>query len=182
MPAATETALWRLLHAEQQTNNAGSYRYDLSKVENLALETIHGGSATGPVTGGNLAMLNSTMGTPAEVETAGRILFLEDVSERLYRIDRYLTQLRLAGKFESVAGVLLGTFSFDEGDQADSASEINAFLTEFFTNLGVPVLSGFPAGHEHYNLTLPMGGQIKLDADKRQVTLLENCVVTGEAC
>ena len=178
MPAATETALWRLLHAEQQTTSAGDYQYDLSKVEDLALETIHGGTATGPVTGGNLAMLNSTMGTPAEVETAGRILFLEDVSERLYRIDRYLTQLRLAGKFESVAGVLLGTFSFDEGDQADSKAEINAFLTEFFADLGVPVLAGFPSGHERYNLTLPMGGQIKLDADNQQVTLLENCVAT----
>ena len=59
------------------------------------------------------------LGTPFEIETTGRILFLEDVSERVYRIDRYLSQLRLAGKFDSLAGVLLGSFSYDEGDQAD---------------------------------------------------------------
>ena len=58
----------------------------------------------------------------------------------------------------------------------EKPSDVAAFLAEFFANIGVPVLAGFPAGHDRYNLTLPMGGRIKLDADQQQVTLFENCV------
>lgn len=179
MSAANQTALWRLLLADQQSPIASGYTYDFSDVKDSSLQTIRGGTAEGELTGGNLAMLNSTMGTPDEVDTAGRILFLEDVSERLYRIDRYLTQLRLAGKFDSVAGVLLGSFSYDEGDDADKPNDVAAFIEEFFAGMNVPVLAGFPAGHDQYNLTLPMGGRIKLDADRRTVTLLENCVAAA---
>jgi muramoyltetrapeptide carboxypeptidase len=179
MSTANQTALWRILLADQQSTSAAGYSYDLSTVEQLSLQPINGGSAVGDLTGGNLAMLNSTMGTADEVHTDGKILFLEDVGERLYRIDRYLTQLRLAGKFVSVAGVLLGSFSYDEGDQEDKPSDIAAFLSEFFANIGAPVLTGFPAGHARYNLTLPMGGRIKMDADAGQVTLLENCVTSA---
>jgi muramoyltetrapeptide carboxypeptidase len=179
MPAANQSTLWRLLLADQQSPIDTGYAYDLSTVEQLSLQTLNGGTATGELTGGNLAMLNSTMGTPDEVETDGKILFLEDVSERLYRIDRYLTQLRLAGKFDSVAGVLVGSFSYDDGDQEDKPGDIAAFISEFFSNVGVPVLTGFPAGHDRYNLTLPMGGRINMDADRQQVTLLENCVTAA---
>ena len=176
MPAATETALWRLLHAEQQTNSAGAYQHDLSIVEDLALRSIRNGVATGRLTGGNLAVLSGMLGTPFEIETAGCILFLEDVSERLYRIDRYLSQLRLAGKLQSLAGVLLGSFSYDADDQPEKQSDVAALMDECFAPLGVPVLAGFPAGHDRFNLALPMGGRIKIDADAGQVTLLENYV------
>ncbi len=179
MPTANQTALWRILLADQQSTGPTRYSYDLTSVDQLSLQTINGGTAEGELTGGNLAMLNSTMGTSDEVQTDGRILFVEDVSERLYRIDRYLTQLRLAGKFQSVAGVLLGSFSYDEGDQEDKPSDIAAFLSEFFANIGVPVLAGFPAGHDRYNLTLPMGSRIELDADSQQISLLENCVASA---
>jgi muramoyltetrapeptide carboxypeptidase len=179
MPAANEAALWRAVLADDQAEGATGYTFDVSALEDTALRPIRGGVATGRLTGGNLAVLCGLMGTPFEIETGGRILFLEDVGERLYRIDRYLSQLRLAGKLNSVAGVLLGSFSYDEGEQADDQSEIAALCTEFFDEPGVPVLAGFPAGHETFNLTLPIGGLVKLDADAGQVTLLENCVVTG---
>jgi muramoyltetrapeptide carboxypeptidase len=177
IPAANQTALWRMIIADQQSAVDNGYPYDFGGVNELSVRTIRGGSAVGELTGGNLAMLSGMMGTPDEVDTAGRILFLEDVSERLYRIDRYLTQLRLAGKFDSVAGVLLGGFSYEADDKPEKQSDVAAFLDEFFAPLNVPVLAGFPAGHEEFNLTLPMGGRIKLDADQQRVTLLENCVV-----
>ncbi len=176
MSAANQTALWRMIAADQQSTIGSGYQYDFRDVSDLSLRTICGGSAVGELTGGNLAMLSGTMGTPDEVDTTGRVLFLEDVSERLYRIDRYLTQLRLAGKFDSVAGVLLGSFSYDADDQPEKPSDVAAFLDEFFSTIKVPVLAGFPAGHDKFNLTLPMGGRIKLDADGQRVTLLENCV------
>jgi muramoyltetrapeptide carboxypeptidase len=119
------------------------------------------------------------MGTPFEVETAGRILFLEDISERAYRIDRYLSQLKLAGKLSAVAGVLLGTFSYEEGEKADNQSDIHALFKEYLEPLGVPVIAGFPAGHERYNLALPMGALVALDSDAGQVMVLEDCVVAS---
>jgi muramoyltetrapeptide carboxypeptidase len=176
MPAASQTALWRLLMADQQASIGSGYIYDVGDVEPLSLRTIVSGCAVGELTGGNLAMLSGTMGTPDEVDTKDKILFLEDVSERLYRIDRYLTQLRLAGKFDSVAGVLLGSFSYDANDEAEKQSDIAAFLGEFFATMRSPVLAGFPAGHEKFNLALPFGGRIRLDADQQRIMLLENCV------
>jgi muramoyltetrapeptide carboxypeptidase len=179
MPSPNEDALWRVVLADDQTTNERKYLFDLQETEQAILKSIHGGTSTGRLTGGNLAVLAGMMGTPYEMETSGRILFFEDIGERLYRIDRYLSQLRLAGKFNSLAGVLLGSFSYDEVDQTDDQSEIAALCIEFFADLGIPVLAGFPAGHETFNLTLPIGGLIKLDADAGQVTLLENCVAAG---
>jgi muramoyltetrapeptide carboxypeptidase len=171
-----EDALWRAVLADNRAANEYPYPFDLQGTGQATLKPVHSGTGTGRLTGGNLAVLAGMMGTPYEMETSGRILLLEDIGERLYRIDRYLSQLRLAGKFNTVAGVLLGRFSNDEGDQTEDQSEIAALCTEFFADLGVPVLAGFPAGHETFNLTLPIGALIKLDADAGTVTLLESCV------
>ncbi len=175
MPAANEAALWRAVSAFSLNkgrcdHNSGTkapspcplpegegYSFELGEMQGVKLQPICGGVASGRLTGGNLAVLSGLMGTPFEIETAGRILFLEDVSERLYRIDRYLSQLRLAGKLESAAGVLVGTFSYDAEDEPESESDVAALLEEYLKPLGVPVLAGFPAGHTQHNLTLPMG-------------------------
>jgi muramoyltetrapeptide carboxypeptidase len=179
MPAANEAALWRaMLEPDDQqarTSTAPSgYTYDITGVENADLQPICSGVATGRLIGGNLAVMSGVVGTPFEVETAGRILFLEDISERAYRIDRYLSQLKLAGKLATVAGVLLGTFSYEEGERADEQSDIQAVFKEYLGHLGVPVLAGFPAGHDQYNLALPMGALVKVDANQLSVTVCES--------
>jgi len=176
MPPASERALWRTLLADEQVPAGNETPIDFAGTDTSQLRTIYRGVCSARLTGGNLAVIAGMMGTTYEMQTAGRILFLEDVSERCYRLDRYLSQLRLAGKLNELAGVLLGTFSYDDGDQADDPAEIAALCDEFFAGLGIPVLAGFPAGHAEFNLTLPIGGLIQLDADARQVTLLENCV------
>jgi muramoyltetrapeptide carboxypeptidase len=181
MPAPNEAALWRTILNAHQTAAEAGFSYDIASVEGAALRPIRSGTATGPLTGGNLAVLCGMLGTPFEIETAGHILFLEDVSERPYRIDRYLMQLRLAGKLHDVAGVLLGDFSYDEADPAAYAADVSALLDEFFAQLNVPVLAGFPAGHNPINLALAIGGQFQLDADNQQVTLLETCVQNSQA-
>ena len=179
MPTANEAALWRavLSRAERPAGmpaNDGGYAFDFAGVEELDLQSICPGIATGQLIGGNLAVIAGVVGTPFEIDTAGSILFMEDISERAYRIDRYLSQLKLAGKLSSVAGVLLGTFSYDEGEQADEASAIRALFKEYLEPLGVPVLAGFPAGHERYNLALPMGAQVTIDAHNKSVRVCEN--------
>ena len=188
MPAANELALWQNLCGQAAANSLLSdvghatapanttYSYDAHCSVNDAPHTIRGGIATGQLIGGNLAVLCGMLGTPFEIQTRGRILFLEDIGERLYRIDRYVTQLQLAGKLNEVVGVLLGDFSYDATDQQEDPTDVARFLEQFFSPLGVPVLAGFPAGHEAINLTLPIGGLIELDADAGRVTLLESPV------
>ena len=180
MPAPNEAALWRAVSASESGSQSGfvppkggGYQFDLPGIENLALNPIAGGIAAGRLTGGNLAVLAGVIGTPFDIETAGCVLFLEDISERAYRIDRYLSQFKLAGKLSTVAGVLLGDFSYDEGDKADEQKDILTVFQEYLGPLGVPVLAGFPAGHERFNLTLPMGAQVRLDADQRSFTVCE---------
>ena len=178
MPAANEAALWQAVLARNEQKQGGSttdrgYTYDFGNVDNANLQPICPGVATGRLIGGNLAVMCGVVGTPFEVETTDRVLFLEDISERAYRIDRYLSQLKLAGKLATVAGVLLGTFSYEEGEKADKQSDIHAVFKEYLGDLGVPVLAGFPAGHDRYNLALPMGAQVKIDADQKSVTVCE---------
>jgi muramoyltetrapeptide carboxypeptidase len=187
MPRANEAALWRAVMAhlpfplgegrgEGPLPEGEGYRFDFAGVDDTELQSIRGGVARGRLTGGNLAVVCGLMGTPYEIQPAGRILFLEDVSERLYRIDRYLAQLSLAGKLQSAAGVLFGTFSYEENEPAESHESISALLDEYCGRLKTPVLAGFPAGHAKYNLTLPMGARVELDSDHLCVKAVEEPV------
>lgn len=114
------------------------------------------GIASGRLLGGNLAVLASCLGTPAMPDLAGSILFLEDVGEEPYRVDRYLAQLRHAGQLDRVAGLLLG--SFTEADNCE------AVLADHLHRIGCPLLAGWPSGHGQPNHPLPLGLRVELDA------------------
>lgn len=144
------------------------------------LRAIRPGKAAGRLIGGNLTLISTTMGTPFEIDTRGAILFLEDVGEEPYRIDRMLTQLRLAGKLEQAAGIIFG-------DCVDcSPSDYKPFVAAGFSlgevldailgNLKVPVLSGLTIGHVEDQLTLPLGTMAVLDADAGTIELKESGV------
>ncbi len=138
------------------------------------LRVLARGRATGRLVGGNLSLLAATTGTPDALEPAGRILFLEDVGEAPYRVDRMLQQLENAGLLDGLAGVLLGQFTMRERVDPRPAPtpagrpprvRTHADVFEgFFAGRGVPVIGNFPAGHVRGNLTLPLGGLIELDA------------------
>jgi muramoyltetrapeptide carboxypeptidase len=119
------------------------------------------GTATGPVIGGNLTVLCHLLGTPFAPGFAGHILFLEDVGEAPYRIDRTLTQMRMAGALEGVRAVALGDFE-NCGDPA----VIGRIFAEAFSKDRIPILAGIAAGHGKKNLTLPIGPTATLDADR----------------
>ncbi|WP_028315550.1 S66 peptidase family protein [Desulfatibacillum aliphaticivorans] len=123
------------------------------------------GSAAGLLAGGNLATLCHLAGTPFQPDFAGKIVFLEDVGEAPYRIDRMLTHLRLCGMLNGMSGILLGSF-YNCGEDG----EIRRVLADRLGGLGVPVLGGFPAGHGPENKTFPMGTPVKLDADQASLT------------
>ena len=132
-----------------------------------------GGTARGRLVGGNLTLICATLGTPYALQPRGAILFVEDVNEAPYRVDRSLSQLRLAGVLDDVAGVVVGSFS--SRDPAD-AVELDRVLREAFGKLKVPVIVKFPVGHTPINATLPHGGLVELDADRSLLRLLEDPV------
>jgi muramoyltetrapeptide carboxypeptidase len=117
-----------------------------------------GGRAEGVLTGGNLTLLTSLLGTPYAPEpAAGAIAFLEDVGEAPYRVDRMLTQLLQAGWFDEVAGIVLGTWT--------GCGDLDAVFADRLAPIGVPILAGVPVGHGPRQLTLRLGAGATLDAD-----------------
>ncbi len=132
--------------------------------------TLHGGRAVGRLTGGNLALVAALIGTPYAASLDGAILLLEDVGEAVYRIDRMLRQLRLAGALRGLRGIVFGAFT-DRGDEAD-ALPLDDVLQETADALAVPCIAGAPIGHIDDQWTLPLGAMAELDADARRVSVL----------
>jgi muramoyltetrapeptide carboxypeptidase len=138
------------------------------------LETWVPGLAEGELTGGCLAIIAESLGTRYEINTDGKILFIEDQGEPPYKLDRMLTHLHLAGKFRSISGVLLGSFIDCEPTQGNyNSSDI---LRDILSTLNVPVMANFPAGHGKENWALPIGAKIRMDANARTVEFLEGAV------
>lgn len=132
------------------------------------------GTGRGPVTGGNLCTLCHLAGTAFAPETAGRILFLEDCGEPPYKIDRMLTHLRMCGWFDAPAGVMIGSF-----ERCGEVSTILEIMAEVFEDALFPVLGGFEIGHGARNLTLPMGIEAVLDADRGRLAFCEPATAPG---
>ena len=138
---------------------------------------VRPGVAKGALTGGNLTLIAHTMGTPYEIDTRGRIFFIEDVGEDTYAIDRMLMQLHLAGKFEQAAGVVWGECS-DCGPGTCRTSSASPFtlgetVDNILARLKIPVLAGLVIGHTADQATLPLGVMATLDAGKGQLTIEE---------
>lgn len=134
-------------------------------------ESIRPGAVEAEMVGGCLSAIVTTLGTPHEIETAGRLLFLEDVGERPYRIERMLTHLKMAGKLDGIAGVVFGSFTNCEGDGSRDLGEI---IRELFGDAPYPVVAGLAAGHGAENLLLPFGVKMSLDAGAGALSLLES--------
>lgn len=144
----------------------------LNNPVNDPMNKVIGGIAEGQIVGGNLAVLTSTMGTPYEIDTKGKILFIEDIDEEVYRIDRMLNQLRLAGKLQQCAGIILGEFL--ELNKIEDTLTLEEVIEDIIIPLKIPTISGVRCGHGPYKMTIPVGAQVKLDADNCTVTILEN--------
>jgi len=128
----------------------------------LAGAVIRAGVASGPLLGGSLTVLSHLCGTPWQPRFAGAVVFLEDVGERPYRIDRMFTQLRLSGAFDRVAAVCLGQFT--QCDDPDlTGIEV---ARRVVWDLNVPAVEGVPAGHGDPNLALPMGSIVNVVAPR----------------
>ena len=133
-----------------------------------------GGAAEGRLIGGNLTIISTLMGTPYEPDFRDRIIFVEDVNEAPYRIDRMLTQLWLAGKLQHAAGIAFGKFTKTEDD--GNTFSIEEIIQRRCASLGIPVVGGLMIGHIADKTTVPMGIRARLDADAGTLELLEPAV------
>ena len=166
-PRASWESLWRLAFTGEMPTLGGD-----------AGRTITGGTARGRLLGGNLTIISTLMGTPWMPDLTGAILFLEDVDEAEYRIDRMLTQLQLAGALEHLSGIVFGQCT----DCRSSAAEASGFtldevLVQHLRPLGIPAFTGANIGHVSGQLCVPSGVRVELDADARTIRLIEPVVV-----
>lgn len=146
------------------------------------INSINPGKCEAPLTGGNLTLVCSTLGTPHEIDTDGKILFLEELETEPWIIDHMLTHLANAGKFDKVAGIVVGECfnckprQHNPGYYVDLSLE--DLLHEHIKPLKVPAIHGLPIGHTKDLATLPIGVKAKLDADNKKLIITESAVVS----
>jgi muramoyltetrapeptide carboxypeptidase len=131
------------------------------------------GEAIGELVGGNLSLLVHIIGTPSDIKTKGRILFLEDVGEYLYNIDRMLYQLKRAGKLDKLAGLVIGGFTDNKDTERPFGKTAYEIIHDVVKAYDYPVCFNFPVSHEKENYALKVGVGYKLKVGKSKVTLEE---------
>ncbi|WP_129600070.1 S66 peptidase family protein [Anaerophilus nitritogenes] len=138
---------------------------------NEEIKTMVNGVVKGPLVGGNLCLITSTLGTPYEIQTKGKILFLEDIGEQPFKIDRMLTQLSLANKLQECRGIILGDFNDCEDNNGFTLLEV---LKMIIKPLNKPTIYNFKSGHCEPMITLPLGTICELDATNKKVIIRRN--------
>lgn len=141
---------------------------------------INEGKAKGVLKGGNLRMIVSTLGTPYEPNFDNSILFLEDVSEPAYKVDRMLSQLLISGKLKNCKGIIFGQFDNLNSRQAfhpGYSYTIREVIEQLYSKLNIPIMLGMPFGHVKDKLTLPLGILTEINTNNRSITILERSVI-----
>ena len=147
--------------------------------ENLnpeVVKTYKNGSARGILVGGNLTVLSSMIGSAYLPNFKDKILFLEEVEESPYKVDRMLMQLKLAGILDQIGGLVWGTCSNCVAKEGDISLTMEEVLDDYFSPLSLPVFSGSQIGHISHKFTLPVGALVELDADAGTLKMLESAV------
>lgn len=132
------------------------------------------GMATGEIIGGNLALLAHICGTSSDMKTKNRILFIEDVGEYLYNVDRMLYQLKRNGKFDKLAGLIIGGFTEIKDTDRPFGKTVHEIINDVFQEFDYPVSYGFPISHGIENYALKIGVEYKLSISSNKVILEEN--------
>lgn len=138
----------------------------------VSMTSLCGGNACGRLVGGNLSLLVATLGSPYEVDTQDAILFIEETEEDLYKVDRMLTALALAGKFTQCSGILLGTFSGCEPAGAAASLTLPQIFREVILPFRKPTIADLPCGHSYPQHTLAMGATVTIDVDNLHIRYL----------
>ncbi|MTI65927.1 MAG: LD-carboxypeptidase [Firmicutes bacterium] len=145
-----------------------------NKLENPKDEKIKclvKGRAKGKITGGNLALVTSTIGTEYEIDTKGKILMLEDIDEQPYRIDRMLNKLRLSGKLKDAAGIILGDFNNCIPNKRENSLTLMEVINDIIKPLNIPTVYNVKFGHCNPTMTIPLGIEIEMDSEKGNLVI-----------
>ncbi len=151
----------------------GGQEPDIVNPDDSPMHTIAKGSCRGVLVGGNLSLVVSTLGTPYEIDTKDKVLFLEDIGESPYRIDRMLLMLKQAGKLRACAGILLGAFTDCAASDPENSLTLHDVITELLLDEGKPILGALQCGHVLPTLSLPLGVNVLMDATNRTLRVLE---------
>ena len=178
---STDSFQRTLMQAAPAGEFAESDEYSGSSFIEAKASTIVPGKATGRLVGGNLSLVGDVMGTPYQIDMEGKILFLEEIAEEPYRVDRMITQLALSGELAKCAGVALGRFRKCEAPRRGGEFAVSLSLEQVIRGtlepLGIPTVYGLSIGHISKKLTVPVGGLATIDADKKTITIEEAAVV-----
>ncbi|AGF57071.1 muramoyltetrapeptide carboxypeptidase [Clostridium saccharoperbutylacetonicum] len=135
------------------------------------LKTLVTGEAEGILVGGNLSLVASSLGTPYEIDTRGKILFLEEIEEYPYKIDRMLVQLKLAGKFKEAAGIILGAWTNCEAKEGDNSLTLMEVFEEIIIPENKTTIYNLACGHCMPTISLPLGTKIKINGYKSEIIM-----------
>ena len=133
------------------------------------------GIGEGEIVGGNLATLIASLGTDYDVDYTGKILFLEEVGEKTYKIDRMLNQLKKFKVFEKINGIILGDFKNCPADSENDMSLMEVF-EDYLSKLKIPVVYDFESGHSEPMITLPLGAKAQINTVLKEIKILEKVV------
>ncbi|MBN1913700.1 MAG: LD-carboxypeptidase, partial [Candidatus Omnitrophica bacterium] len=150
----------------------------LGSMQFSSMRTLKPGIARGVLVGGNMSMMISAIGTPYDMNTENKILFLEEIDEDLEVIDNYIMHLKMAGKFRKVKGIVFGRM-IDCFDSSEHKYSIGEVLRDSFKGINIPIIYGFPSGHrtkEDINIALPLGVSVTLDAERPALVINEAAV------
>jgi len=141
------------------------------------IETIYNGCAEGIIVGGNLSLIVSTIGSPYEIDTKGKVLFIEEINEEPYKVDRMLTQLKISGKLQEASGIILGDWNKCVPEKPERSLELLQVFEDIIIPLKKPTIYNLQSGHCKPMITLPMGVRVFMDAGKGVVIIKESGVI-----
>lgn len=142
--------------------------YEFCNPKGYEIKILKDGVAEGTLVGGNFALLGASIGTPYEVDTKGKILFIEEIDETMSRIDRLVYQLKNSGKLESCAGILLGQFTDCPNKDIPEYTELNIFR-DALADINIPVMYNIQSGHGNPNMTLPLGAHCIINTKTKSI-------------
>jgi len=156
----------------------GSESVTIQSPSGLPACILKPGKAKGPLWGGNMCLLVNRLGTPDQLNTAGAILFIEDIDEYLYAFDRMLVHMKKAGMFENIKGLIIGELVEMKDYDDPFGKSTDEIVMDVCGDLDIPIISNFPCGHGIYQATLPISIPVQLDAnsDSPSLTFLESPV------
>ncbi len=145
----------------------------LGEVKDEKIVYVREGKTQAVMVGGCLSLMITNLKSSYELDTRGKILFLEDTNEKPYAIDRMLTQLRMSGKFDEIKGFVFGPFQ----NSGETDAEVISVILDVLKGIDVPIVFGFPSGHIDNMLTIPLGTEVKLDSRKPVVEFVEGALI-----